>query len=79
MELEGRVVRKPFAPSTKSDSEAFYLESAQGSYVLRRIGANPFEDDELESLVGSRVRCSGDLDLRTKSFFVTDCHVIDRN
>ena len=32
-----------------------------GEYVLRLRGGNPFVDEELEDLVGKKIRCHGDL------------------
>lgn len=76
MELDGRIVRKPFAVGTKSEHSAIYLESTQGDFVLRRAGANPFEiDRELEALVGSRVRCSGRISGYT--FFVSGWSILN--
>jgi hypothetical protein len=61
MELEGSVVRGPFAEGTKSEREAVYLVAGQGRYLLRRRGGNPFHDPVLEELVGRRIRCLGTL------------------
>jgi hypothetical protein len=60
MRLEGTVVRKPFAVGSKSEREAVMLVTAEGrEYVLRRLGGNPFHDEELEALVGKRIACEG--------------------
>jgi len=75
MELDGRVVKKPFGIGTKSEHEAIYVESVEGNFVLRRPGANPFEiDRDLEALVGARVRLSGFVSGYT--FFVSDWKVL---
>ncbi len=75
MELDGQIVRKPFAVGTKSERAAIYLESSQGDFVLRRPGANPFEiDRELAALVGTRVRCSGFVNGST--FFVSHWSIL---
>ena len=77
MELDGRIVKKPYAPGTKSEHEAIYLETVQGDFVLRRAGTNPFEmDRELEALVGQKVRCSGFVSRGT--FFVSDYAVLNQ-
>ena len=77
MELDGQVVKKPFAIGTKSEHEAIYLETAQGNFVLRRAGANPFEmDRDLEALVGQKVRCSGFVSRGT--FFVSHYTVLSQ-
>lgn len=57
----GIVMKGPFAKGTKSEHEAVYLETGQGTYVLRRQGGNPFQDPQLEKLVGKKVRCEGEL------------------
>jgi hypothetical protein len=62
MEFDGQVVKKPFAPGTKSERDALYVDSAEGSFVLRRPEANAFEiDPDLQGLIGHRVRFSGRL------------------
>jgi hypothetical protein len=59
MELTGRVQRAPIARGSKSERTGVVLSTAQGDYILRRSGGNPFHDDFLESLVGRDVRCEG--------------------
>lgn len=61
MQLNGCVTKKLFAAGTKSEREAVVLTTAEGEYVLRRKGGNPFFDEVLENLVGKRIRCEGDL------------------
>ena len=61
MQLQGRVIKKPFAAGSKSEHEAIILATEAGEYVLRRKGGNPFFDAELENLVGKHIRCEGDL------------------
>jgi len=76
MELEGQVVKQPFAVGTKSEREAIYLESAQGKFLLHRPGTNPLEiDRDLEALTGRKVRCSGFL--RGHTFVVSNVAVLD--
>ncbi len=75
MQLDGQIVKKPFAVGTKSERTAIYLESPQGDYLLRRPGANPFEiDRELEALVGNRVRCSGLV--KGSTFFISSWSIL---
>ena len=56
---EGTVARRVVAPGSKSERQAIVLETSEGELVLRRQGANPFHDPELERLVGHRVRAEG--------------------
>lgn len=55
----GKVTKKIFGKGTKSEYEALYLETADGQYVLRRQGGNPFFDPVLQELLGKRVSCKG--------------------
>jgi len=59
IELDGRVVKHLAAAGSKSERQAVFLETEDGSYVLRRSGGNPFFDPELERLVGKTIRCKG--------------------
>jgi hypothetical protein len=61
MQLTGRVTKKLFAAGSKSEHEAVMIVTDAGEYVLRLRGGNPFVDDELEDLVGKKIRCHGDL------------------
>jgi len=58
-EFEGTVSQKPFARGSKSEHEAVVLQTDTGDLVLRRAGANPFRDTELEQLVGKKIRFRG--------------------
>jgi hypothetical protein len=58
-EFVGKVTKKPFGKGSKSESEAIFLETEEGEYVLRRQGGNPFHDPELQKLVGKTIRCTG--------------------
>jgi len=60
--FQGQVVKRPFAPGSKSESERVFLVTPTREYELQRVGGNPFQDDKLEELVGKRVRCSGELE-----------------
>lgn len=61
MLFRGAVVKKPFGVGSKSERAAVMLATAQGEYVLRRLGANPFHDPDLEKLVGKVIACEGTL------------------
>lgn len=58
-ELTGKVILKTFAKGSKSEHEAIYLETASGSYVLRRQGGNPFNDPFLFKLEGKKITARG--------------------
>ena len=58
---EGVVAERVVAPGSKSERRAVVLETPDGDLVLRRRGANPFKDPELEALVGRRIRAAGDV------------------
>jgi hypothetical protein len=60
-EFTGKVTKKPFGRGSKSEHRAVRLETDEGSYVLRRVGGNPFQDSELDKLVGKTIRCTGEL------------------
>ena len=60
-EYTGKVVRKPFGVGTKSEHDAVCLETGGRSYVLRRQGGNPFQDPQLDALVGKSIRCKGEV------------------
>ena len=64
-ELKGKVVTKKFGKGTKSEHNAIYLESDQGSFVLRRIGGNPFSDPALKKWIGKQVKVIGIIDQHT--------------
>ena len=57
----GRVVRKRIAQGSKSDRQGVVMICDDDrEYVLRRLGGNPFRDEELEGLVGHRLVVEGD-------------------
>ena len=70
----GKVIKGPFAKGTKSEHEAVYLDTGKRSYVLRRQGGNPFQDPQLEKLVGKKVRCEGELSGYT--LIMANCQVL---
>ena len=57
---EGTVTRQSVAEGSKSERDAVVLETGQGQLILRRQGGNPFQDPELDGLVGKRIRAEGD-------------------
>jgi hypothetical protein len=57
----GMVVRKRFAPGSKSERSAVMLKALGREYVLRREDADRLVDPELEKLVGKNVRVRGSL------------------
>lgn len=57
--VRGRVTRRPFAVGSKSEHEAVMLVTDEGEFRLQRAGGNPFQDPELDRLVGKRVELEG--------------------
>lgn len=62
MKLKGKISVRNFGEGSKSEHAAVYLDTDQGSYVLRKKGANPFEDPGLLKLEGKEVTVEGTLD-----------------
>lgn len=59
IEIEGQVVKHLTSRGSKSERQAVFLETKDGSYVLRRRGGHPFVDEVLDNLVGKTIRCKG--------------------
>lgn len=59
VELTGKVIQKNFAPGSKSEHDAIYIETDHGDFRLRRRGGNPFSDPELKKLVGKKIIATG--------------------
>lgn len=59
MFFEGEVFRKLYAPGSKSEHWAVMIRTSEGEFLLRRAGANAFQDELSESWVGRRVRGNG--------------------
>lgn len=59
LELTGSVVVRMFAEGSKSEHEAVCLETVEGTFVLRRVGGNPFNDEILNDLVGKKITSHG--------------------
>jgi 2-hydroxy-3-keto-5-methylthiopentenyl-1-phosphate phosphatase len=58
-EISGRVTKHLAAKGSKSERQAVFLETDEGSFVLRRRGGHPFVDPVLNQLVGKTIRCKG--------------------
>lgn len=74
IETEGRVVKHLTARGSKSERRAVFLETKDGSYVLRRKGGHPFVDKVLDDLVGKTIHCTGVLTEHT--LIMSDWHEI---
>jgi len=60
--LRGEVVKRPFAPGSKSEHEAVCLQDQKGrSYRLRLLGGDPYFDPQLEKLVGKAISVQGEI------------------
>ena len=59
IEIDGRVTKRPTSRGSKSERQAVFLETANGSYILRRRGGHPFVDKVLDELVGKTIHCKG--------------------
>jgi hypothetical protein len=57
--LRGRVVRSPYARGSKSEREALWLETPEGTLLVRFRQGPSFPPYGLEHLVGSQVECDG--------------------
>lgn len=57
--LRGRVTRGEYGKGSKSEREAVFIETAQGTFLLRRKGGPAFADPSLDQLVGHEVECDG--------------------
>ena len=60
-EYSGLVTSAPFASGSKSASDAIYLETGEGRFMLRRPEGNAFADPALQALVGKRIVATGEL------------------
>ena len=59
VEFEGRVTQHLTAKGSKSEHQSVFLETPEGSFVLRRRGGNPFVDPVLQQLVGKTLHVKG--------------------
>jgi len=55
------VVHKRFGVGSKSEHQAVALLTSEGPLKLRRAGGNPFQDPELEKLVGREIVAEGEI------------------
>ena len=74
IEIAGRVIKHQTAKGSKSERQATFLETPEGTYVIRRRGGNPFFDPVLEKLVGKTINCEGILTEHT--LIISDWKVI---
>jgi len=70
MKLTGTITLRNFGKGSKSEHTAVYLDTAEGSYVLRKKGANPFENNDLKQMEGKQVVVEGTLE--STVFFASD-------
>lgn len=57
--IEGSVSSKTVNVGSKSEHDAVIFSTNNKEYILKRIGGNPFNDDELNKLVGKTIRAIG--------------------
>jgi hypothetical protein len=57
--LRGRVTRGEYGKGSKSEREAVFIETAQGTFLLRRKGGPAFVDPSLDQFIGHDVECDG--------------------
>ena len=72
MKLVGKVIRKPFGSGSKSEHDAVYLSTSTGNFKLRVPGANPFEDTNLDHMVGKSITAEGEVDHEHGQVFLSD-------
>ncbi len=60
-QFSGRVVKRAVGGTSKSARAAVCLDTGAKQFILRRRQGNPFQDDELEKLVGKEIRADGSL------------------
>jgi hypothetical protein len=71
----GRVKRVRIAAGSRSERDAVVLETSEdGALVLRRPGAHPFHDPDLEALVGKQLQAEGSV--LGRELFLTDFHEV---
>lgn len=57
--LTGAVRRGPFGAGSKSERMAIWIDTDDGSFVLRRKEGPTYGDPALDRYVGRRVTCDG--------------------
>jgi hypothetical protein len=61
MQFQGKVIRHSLGLGSKSEHLAVVLQTPEGLLKLRRPGGNPFQDPELEKLVGREIAVDGEI------------------
>lgn len=62
VQIKGKVTAGPFSEGSKSDSTRTYLETEEGTFLLRRFGKKfPFSDPVLKKLTGKNISVTGTL------------------
>ena len=62
LQLSGKVVMKKTSEGSKSERSAMLLQTESKSYILRKMGGNPFKDVSLEIFAGKNITATGILD-----------------
>lgn len=57
--VKGQIILKTFARTTKSESLGVYLQTADGAFLIRPAGGNPFMDNPLAALAGKYIEAQG--------------------
>lgn len=57
--VKGQLILKTFARTTKSESLGVYLQTADGAFLIRPSGGNPFMDNPLGELAGKYIEATG--------------------
>ena len=61
VKFQGTVISEKFGKGSKSEHVTASLLTSEGSFKLRRVGGNPFKDDVIESLIGKKISCDGEI------------------
>ena len=57
--VQGKVVRGHYGVGSKSERDAFYLDTGSKKYLLRRKSGPVFGDEELKQFEGKVIECTG--------------------
>lgn len=57
--LTGKLVHAIASAGSKSEHYSLQLQTEKGSFLLRRKGANPFNDTSLQQYVGKTIKVTG--------------------
>lgn len=74
MKLKGKISVRNSGQGSKSDHTAVYLDTDEGSYLLRKKNTNPFENPDLKQLEGREVTVEGTIDK-----YIFFAHTIEEN